>query len=114
MEIAETYWIPTKADQPDPAVVKRHMVDVPQYQGGKAGELWVLRRSGGGITVVSSDFQPDHLSWPGSVKGWPVPGVEYQRTLQDRAIAESQSAIDLYVQSLEELKNEPGRHALEE
>jgi hypothetical protein len=36
------------------------------------GELWVLRGADGSMSVVSSDFQPDHPNWPGRVKDWPV------------------------------------------
>ena len=114
VEIAETYWLPMKADKSVPEIKKKHMVEIPPYQGGKAGELWVLREAGGEMTVVSSDVQPDHQSWPGKVKGWPVPSIEHRRELQDRAVAEAQMRIDLYVSSLDELSKEPGKHGLEE
>lgn len=114
VEIAETYWLPMKADNSVPEVRKKHVVEVLSYQGGKAGELWVLRGTGGQITVVSSDVQPDHQSWPGEIKGWPVPSIEHRRELQDRAIAEAQMTIDLYVSSLDELSKDPGKYALEE
>ena len=114
VEIAETYWLPMKADKSVPEVKKKHVVAIPPYQGGKAGELWVLRGTGGEMTVVSSDVQPDHQSWPGKVKGWPVPSIEYQRELQDKEIAEAQSTVALYVRSLDELKKDPEKRTLEE
>jgi len=46
---------------------------------GKPGELWVVRQADGSFGVVSSDYQPDHAKWPGAVKGWPVPTLEYKR-----------------------------------
>ena len=114
VEITETYWLPMKADQTLPEVKKKHVVEVPAYQGGEVGALWVLRGPGGEMTVVSSGVQPDHPSWPGKTKGWPIPSVEYQRQLQDQSIAESQSTVDLYVSSLDELSKDPGKHAKEE
>ncbi len=113
VEIAEIYWLPMKADQSVPEVRKKHVVEVPRYQSGKAGELWVLRGTGGEMNVVSSDFQPDHKNWPGKVKGWPVPSIEYQRKLHDQSIAEAQSTVDLYVRLLDKLSQDPGKRTLE-
>ncbi len=114
VEIAETYWLPMKADQTVPEFKKKHVVEIPPYQGGQVGELWVLRGTGGEMTVVSSNVQPDHQSWPGKVKGWPVPSLEYRRELYDQSIAEAHSTVELYVKSLDELSREPAKHALEE
>lgn len=53
--------------------------EVPEYQDGQPGELWVLRMPDGKVEVVSSNYQPDHEKWPGKLKGWPVPSLEYRR-----------------------------------
>ena len=113
VEIAETYWLPIKADQTVPEVKKKHIVEVPAYQGGQVGALWVSRGPDGEMTVVSSGVQPDHQSWPGKVKGWPVPSTEYRRQMQDEAIAEAQSDVDMYVSLLDELNKNPGKRTSE-
>ena len=43
----------------------------------------------------------------GEIKGWPVPSVEYQRTIHARLVEEAQSDIDLYESLLAGLKNMP-------
>lgn len=54
-------------------------VEVPPYVDGKVGEIWVVRAGDGDLSIVSSDYQPNHEKWPGKVKGWPVPSVKYKR-----------------------------------
>lgn len=53
--------------------------EVPEYSDGQPGEFWVLRMPDGKLDVVSSNYQPDHEKWPGKLKGWPVPSIEYRR-----------------------------------
>jgi len=60
-------------------VERVYTVEVPRYPDGKVAELWVLRTADGGIELVSSNVEPGHPQWPGKVKGWPVPSLEYQR-----------------------------------
>jgi hypothetical protein len=67
------------ADKKLPEVEQVFVVEVPPYVDGKPGELWVLRQPDGTVEVVSSDYQPNHHKWPGKVKGWPVPSLEYKR-----------------------------------
>lgn len=114
LEISETFWLPMKPDNSLPEFRKKHLVEVPPYPSGKAGELWVLRAADGAISVVSSNYQPDHQSWPGAIKGWPVPSIEYQRKLHDRAIHEARSNVDLWVRSLKDLSKNPMKHAADE
>lgn len=114
IEIRETHWLPKPADDSLPEVSKKYLVEVPQYAAGKAGELWVIRASDGSMSVVSSNFQPDHLRWPGNIKGWPVPSTEYQRKIQDMYIKHAREGVELYVSSLKELKENPHVHARDE
>lgn len=53
--------------------------EVPEYSDGQPGEFWVLRMPDGKVEVVSSNYQPNHEKWPGKLKGWPEPSVEYRR-----------------------------------
>lgn len=72
-------------------------VEVPPYVDGKVGEIWVVRAADGDLSVVSSDYQPNHAKWPGKVKGWPVPSVKYKRQRWDKLIklAEEDLETDL-------------------
>ena len=83
------------------------LVDVPPYVEGKPGELWVLREVDGGVSVISSDFQPDHPKWPGKVKGWPVPSLAYQRERWELYRKHEQGGVDLYLSMLKELRESP-------
>ena len=61
-----------------------HRVDVPPYQPEDAGTVWVQLLPGGKVNLVVSSYDPSHAQWPGEVKGWPVPTVEYRRKIWDR------------------------------
>lgn len=79
MQVRTTHWVDRKSDDGLLEVKETHIVEVPRYPDGKPGELWVLRMPDGKVAVVSSDFQPDHPSWPGKIKGWPVPSLSYRQ-----------------------------------
>ena len=106
-EVRATKWLPRTPGQTLRSVKKSYLLDIPAYEQGKAAELWVLRTADDEYSIVASNFQPDHPQWPGKVKGWPVPSVEYQRIIHARYLKEAQSDVDLYESSLEELKNQP-------
>lgn len=89
---------------------KLHDVEVPKYIDGKPGELWVLLNADESVSVVSSDFQPDHAQWPGKVKGWPVPSLEYQRERWELYRKHEEGGVRLYISLLEELDREPNKH----
>ena len=113
IEIRETHWLAKLPDDSLPEVTKKHVVDLPPYVSGKPGELWVVRTSDGSMTIVSSDFQPNHAKWPGKIKGWPVPSLEYQRERHDLYIKKANSTVELYVELLRELKESPLARARE-
>lgn len=113
VEIRETHWLPKRQDNTLPEVSTVHVVELPSYVDGKAGELWVIRALNGSMSVVSSNFQPDHVSWPGTIKGWPVPSLDYQRARQDLYIKDAHQAVELYISLLKELKKSPTEHARE-
>jgi hypothetical protein len=113
VEISETYWLPRRPDNSLPEFKKRHIVEIPAYQGSEVGELWVLRMPDGEIAVVSSDVQPDHPDWSGKIKGWPIPSLEYQRKLHDQAIAEAESTVKLYVGLNADMAKDPNKRAQE-
>lgn len=94
-------------DTAGPDVTETKIVEVPEYVDGKAGELWVVRAADGALSVVSSDFQPNHAKWPGAVKGWPVPSLEYRRQRWGQYMKLAQDGLDSANQALEELKTSP-------
>lgn len=113
VQINGTHWLPEKPDGSLPEVKETKLVEVPRYVDGKPGELWVLRGADGTLSLVSSDYQPDHAKWPGKVKGWPVPSREYQRERWDLYINHEQGYVRLYEKFLKELQSSPKSHAEE-
>lgn len=107
VQVRTTHWLPEKPDGSLPEVKKTHLVDVPPYVDGSPGELWVLRAADGSVGVISSDFQPDHPKWPGKVRGWPVPSIEYQRERWELYRNDREGAVRLYEGLLEELEKAP-------
>jgi hypothetical protein len=107
LTIESTHWQESLKDESLHEVNGTHSVDVPQYADGRPGELWVLRAADGAISLVSSDFQPDHPKWPGKVKGWPVPSLAYQREQWDKYIDHEKGGVRLYEELLAELRTTP-------
>jgi len=116
LQVSTTHWLESTADssaQKITEVKEVSMVDVPPYADGKPGELWVLREQNGKVSVVSSDFQPDHEKWPGKVKGWPVPSLEYQRERWELYRRHEQGGVDLYKRLIADLDKNPESQAAE-
>ena len=111
VEVRETYWLLRRSDDSVPSVFKKHQVEVSQYVAGEAGELWIIRAPNGNISLISSNYPPDHAKWPGKLKGWPVPGAEYQRNTQDMYIKRARESVELFVSSLKELEEDPSSHS---
>ena len=111
VQINETHWLPKLPDGSLPEVKNVHTVEVPRYIDSKPGELWVMRGADGSMSVISSDFQPDHPKWPGSVKGWPIPSLEYQRERWEVDREHDEAVVDAHVTLLNELENSPQKHA---
>lgn len=88
-----------------------HIADVPPYSEGKPGELWVIRNADNTMSVISSDYQPDHPKWPGKVKGWPVPSLEYRRTLWSQQVNLAELAVRDAEQSVRSVLTSPTAHA---
>lgn len=91
--------------------LKEELVEVPAYAKGDPPELWVVRAEDGSASVVLSNANPSHPDWPGKVKGWPVPSIEYQRQLWDQHIKHEQGNVSLFENLLSELKTNPKSRA---
>lgn len=113
IEIAETYWLPQRPDQSIPEVKKRHLLEVPRYAEGKAGELWVTRGPDGAVSIVSTNFEPGHPRYPGVIKGWPVPDLAYHRKLYDIKLRRAERIVSIYINFLEQIEKNPQKRAAE-
>ncbi|MBB3222024.1 DUF3304 domain-containing protein [Pseudoduganella umbonata] len=113
VQVRATYWLPKTADGKLPEITKVHTVDVPKYVDGEVGELWVLRTKEGNIEVVSSNHQPNHPSWPGKIKGWPEPSVDYQR--EGWAILKNIAEVHVrnYRKLIDKIEKTPLQHSQE-
>jgi hypothetical protein len=72
LQVRTTHWLKKLPDGSLPEVKQVNLLEVPRYVDDKPGELWVLRGGDGNVSILSTDFQPDHAQWPGKVKGWPI------------------------------------------
>jgi hypothetical protein len=111
LSINVTHHIGKLADNSLHDVRGTDQVEIPRYPDGKPGEIWVLRSTDGKLDAVFSDFQPDHPQWPGKVKGWPIPSLEFQRRWWDISIQHTKYGIELFEQSLAEIESNPDAHA---
>jgi hypothetical protein len=107
LQVDTTYWLDKQPDGKLPEIKQTRVVDVPRYVDGKPGELWVLREADGNVSVVSSDFQPDHPKWPGKVKGWPVPSLEYRRERWKIILDHEEEHVRNALHLLKQLKENP-------
>lgn len=98
---------------PREEIREAHRVEVPEYKG-KPGELWVLLQADGRVAVVSSDLQPDHPEWPGAIKGWPVPSLEFMRAQADMYIKAEEGDVTSFQEALAELETSPAQMAKRE
>ncbi|KFI06710.1 hypothetical protein JN27_13595 [Massilia sp. BSC265] len=111
VRLTTIHWLKKRPDGSLPEVTEEHEVEVPEY--AEAGELWVIRDGKGKIGVVSSNVQPDHPAWPGKIKGWPIPSLEYQRQRWELYIHQKRTYMKAYADSLKELESEPDEQAKE-
>lgn len=111
IRLTTIHWLKKRPDGSLPEVTKEHEVEVPEYI--EAGELWVIRDANGKISVVSSNVQPDHPSWTGRIKGWPVPSLDYQRERWELFRKLEEHSVSVHQSLLNDLEEEPGKEAKE-
>lgn len=114
VKVTARFWVGELANNTLNELPLSAMADVASYPSGKPGEIWVIRRSNGIMELVISDVQPDHPNWPGAIKGWPVPSVEFQRKVWDIYIKNEQGAIRAFEALQIELKSAPDEAARKE
>ncbi|WP_139166927.1 DUF3304 domain-containing protein [Chromobacterium sphagni] len=59
-------------------------VDVPRYEASDVGTVWVQLLPDDKVALVVSRYDPTNANWPGAIKGWPKPSLEYRRQLWDQ------------------------------
>lgn len=111
LQVHTTHWLKKLPDGSHPEIKQVHLVGVPPYVDDRPGELWVLREASGNVSVISSDFQPDNVKWPGKVKGWPVPSLEYRRERWELYRKHEEGGVRLFQELLDELEKSPDIHA---
>ena len=112
-ELRATLWILPTPGHDLSSVKKSYTLDIPAYGLGKVPELWILRTADNEFSLVATNFQPNHPEWPGKIKGWPVPSVEYRRIIHARYLKEAQSNVNLHESLLAGLQNNPHEHGKE-
>ena len=113
LQVRTTHYLQQRPAETVVESTKLHSVEVPKYIDGTPGELWVLMNVDGSVSVVSSDLQPDHAQWPGAVKGWPVPSLEYRRERWELLRKHEEMYVRIYRASLAEMANNPEKRAQE-
>jgi len=113
LQVRTKHWLKKLSNGSLAEIKQEYLVDVPRYVDSKPGELWVLREGDGKVSVISSDFQPDHPNWPGKVKGWPIPSIEYQCERWALYKKHEEEGVELYLSLLTKLKKSPQAEAEE-
>ncbi|WP_420473115.1 DUF3304 domain-containing protein [Noviherbaspirillum sp. ST9] len=92
---------------------KEEILELPPYVDGKPGRLWAVLYQDGSIEVLSSEYGPPHAKWPGKVKGWPVPTVEYRRKLWAMHLDLKMGTLRAAQKLVQELRESPEKRLQE-
>lgn len=87
--------------------VTEQVVDVPRYEPGDLGTLWVLQFADGRVEVLNSMVSPEHPQWTGSVKGWPKPSLAYRTKIWKIYYEDAVEAVALYQRLIKRMGLEP-------
>jgi hypothetical protein len=107
VQVQATHWTKKGPEKKLEEITQVHMVELPRFPDREVGALWVLRTKEGAIELVFSNVQPDHPDWPGRVKGWPEPSLEYRRERWELYRYSAQVDVDNYKKLLSELQSNP-------
>lgn len=76
--------------------LRLRFVEVPPYAESDVGTVWVQLLPDDKIALVVSRYDPSNANWPGVIKGWPKPSIEYRRKQWQVVVKEGEDAVDLY------------------
>jgi hypothetical protein len=107
VQVQATYWTENGPEKKLEEITQVHMVELPRFPDREVGALWVLRTKEGAIELVFSNVRPDHPDWPGRVKGWPEPSLEYRSERWELYRRSAQGSVDLYKSLLSKLQSNP-------
>jgi hypothetical protein len=93
--------------------VKDEILEVPPYVDGKPGRVWMVLYQGWNVDVLSSEYGPPHAKWPGRIKGWPVPNIEYRRKLWEQHLELKNDSLRAAQKLLKQLKENPEKELKE-
>ncbi|QAU35319.1 DUF3304 domain-containing protein [Janthinobacterium sp. 17J80-10] len=92
----------------------KHLVSVPPYAAGEAGDIWLIVYEDKSVEAVVSDYLPTRPEWPGKIKGYPVASREYlfkrwgERLQREQAMLsklEKEDGIKRSPEQLQDIKN---------
>ncbi|MFB0827921.1 DUF3304 domain-containing protein [Chromobacterium violaceum] len=78
-------------------------VEVPRYAEGDVGTVWVLLLPDDKLALVVSRYDPSNANWPGAIKGWPRPSLDYRRLQWQTTMKEREDAVNLYKKLLQKI-----------
>lgn len=104
-------YFPSKKGEEIRILTESSLIDIPQYK--EPHELWVVRDVQGEISIVLSNFQPDHPNWPGKVKGWPVPSLAYRRERWNLYMDHELAGLRSFEKNQKALNENPEKEARE-
>jgi hypothetical protein len=107
VKVKTIHWLSKHQENNSKEVHEVHQVEIPRYANNELGDLWILREPDGKISAVSSDLQPNHAHWPGKIKGWPVPSLEYRRAKWAISKKHEEDGVTAAVELLDELQRSP-------
>ena len=87
--------------------VTEQLVEVPRYEPGELGTLWVLQFADGRVEVLNSMVSPEHPQWTGSVKGWPKPSLAYRTKIWKVNYDQASGYVKLFEESIRNLELNP-------
>ena len=73
---------------------RRHLVSVPPYAAGEAGDIWLIVYEDESVEAVVSDYLPTRPEWPGKIKGYPVASREYRLKRWEEKLERDKASLD--------------------
>ena len=70
------------------------LLDIPEYHTQGTPTLWVQFLPGDRYAAIVSDAGPRDDAWPGEVKGWPEPTLEYEQKLWQREMRQAEDSLE--------------------